>query len=184
MPFPTLAWIAFGVGIAAALLGGSELRLSPRHALLTSSFKAYALFLCLVLLPASAYFYLFHGDWFLLYSVDVRRIPSAVALVGFMLEGGLGAIGFVLGAALARNQRPGLGYLLVGMSALLAATLVVLCRDRLTVVGTFAQYKGDFGLRPYGGALLQGGLALGLLLLYAATYLLIRIHLACRRGGS
>ena len=48
------------------------------------------------------------------------------------------------------------------MSALLVVALVVLCRDRLGVVGTFAQYKGDFGLRPYGGALMQGGLALDL----------------------
>ncbi len=181
MPLPTLVFLAFAVGTAAALLGGSELRLSPRHAMLTASFKAYALFLALVLLPVSIYFYVFHGDWFLLYAVDVRRIPSAVALLGFVAEALIGVLGFSLGAALARNQRNGLGYGVVGLATLLGLSVVLLWPERLLVVGTFAQYRGDFGLRSYGGALMEAGLALGLLLVYGATYLLVRIRIACRR---
>jgi hypothetical protein len=181
MPLPTLVFVAFAVGTAAALLGGSELRLSPRPAMLTSSFKAYALFLGLLLLPMSVYFYVFHGDWFLLYAVDVRRIPSAIALLGFTAEGGLGVLGFLLGAALARSQRTGLGYAAIGLSALLSLSVVVLWPERLLVVGTFAQYRGDFGLRGYSGPLMQAGLAMGLLLAYGTTYLLVRIRIACRR---
>jgi hypothetical protein len=181
MPLPTLVFLAFAVGVAAAVLGGSELRLSPRPTMLTSSFKAYALFLCLLLLPVSVYFYVFHGDWFLLYAVDVRRIPSAVALVGFMAEGGFGVLGFSLGAAFARSQRNGAGYGLVALSILLALSVALLWPDRLSVVGTFAQYRGDFGLRGYGGALMEAGLAMGLLLAYGTAYLLVRIRIAARR---
>jgi hypothetical protein len=182
MPLPTLVFLAFGVGTAAALLGGVELRLSPRPAMLTSTFKAYVLFLSFLLLPISVYFYIFHGDWFLLYAVDVRRVPSAVALLGFMGEGAFGMLGFTLGAALARTQRNGPGYGIVAASAVLAVAVVLIWPDRLSVVGTFAQYRGDFGLRAYGGALMHAGLAMGLLLAYGATYLLIRIRSASRRG--
>jgi hypothetical protein len=181
MPLPTLVFIAFGVGVAAALLGGSELRLSPRHAVLTSTFKAFALFLVFVLVPVSVYFYVFHGDWFLLYAFDMRRIPSAVALVGFMAEAGIGVLGFLLGAGFARNQRNGIGIAVVGASLIAALAVVALWPDRLSVVGTFAQYRGDFGLRSYGGSLMQGTLVMGALLLYGAIFLLVRIRVASRR---
>jgi hypothetical protein len=162
MPLPTFVFIAFAVGVACALAGGSELRLSPRHALLTSCFRAYALFLCLLLLPASAYFYAFHGDWFLLYVVDVR--------------------GFLLGAALARSQRTHLGYGIVGAAVVAAGAVVAVWPDRLAVVGTFAQYRGDFGLHGYGGPLLRGGVAMGALLIGGIAYLLVRIRISMRRG--
>ena len=182
MPLPTLVFIAFGVGVAAALLGGSELRFSPRRALLTSTFKAYALFLLLVLLPISIYFYVFHGDWFLLYAVDVRRVPSAIAMLGFVLEVSIGVLGFSVGAALARAQRNSLGFGLVAASALAAFAVIALWPERLSVVGTFAQYRGDFGLRTYGGALMQAGFAMGALMVYGAAYLLVRIRVASRRS--
>ena len=181
MPLPTFAFLAVSVGIASALVGGSELRLSPRHALLTGAFKAYALFLGLVLLPASTYFYTFHGDWFLLYVVDVRRIPSALALIAFTLEAALGAGAFLLGASLARSQRTSLGYALVGAFAAAAAAVLVLFQERLLVVGTYAQYRGDFGLTSYGGVLMQGSLAMGTIVLVSLAYLLARIHQAMRR---
>jgi hypothetical protein len=182
MPLPTLVFIAFGVGVSAALVGGTELRLSPRHAVLTSSFKAYALFLTLIVLPISIYFYVFHGDWFLLYAADVRRIPSAVALIGFMAECAIGVVGFQLGAGFARNQRIGLGYAISGAAGVAALAVVALWPERLSVVGTFAQYRGDFGLRTYSGDLMQAGIAMGAVLAFATVFLLARIRLASRKS--
>lgn len=182
MPLPTLVCLAFGVGVAAALFGGSELRFSPRRALLTSTFKAYALFLLLVLVPVSVYFYVFHGDWFLLYAVDVKRIPSAIALLGFVAEAWVGVLGFSIGAALARAQRTSVGFGLVAGAVLASVSVIVLWPERLSVVGTFAQYRGDFGLRSYGGALMQAGLAMGGLMAYGAAYLLVRIRVAGRKA--
>jgi hypothetical protein len=180
MPLPTLVFVAFGVGVAAALLGGAELRESPRHAAFTSTFKAYAMFLTLVVLPASVYFYVFHGDWFLLYALDVRRIPSAVALLGFLVEGGLGIAGFALGSQFARTQRTTLGFVVAVACAMAAVAVIVMCRERLSVVGTFSQYRGDFGLQSYGGALMQASLIMGSALVYGAAYLLVRIRLAAK----
>jgi hypothetical protein len=177
-----LVLFGFAVGIASALLAATELRLSPRHTLMTASFRAYALFVSLVLLPVSVYFYVFHGDWFLLYAVDVRRIPSAIALLAFMGQGALGVLGFSLGAALARGQRNGFGYGIASTALVIGLGALALFRERLLVVGTFAQYRGNFGLHSYGGALMEAGLALGLLLLYGAAYLLVRIRVAGRRS--
>lgn len=182
VPLPTLIFVAFAIGVAAALAGATELRLSPRHAMLSASFRAFALFLALVLIPVSVYFYVFHGDWFLLYAIDVRRIPSAVALLGFVVEGAIGVLGFSVGAFLARTQRSNVGYGMVGGALLLSMLVVLLWPERLSVVGTFAQYRGDFGLTRYGGALMQGGIAMGVLLVLATAYLLVRIKLARRRA--
>jgi len=180
VPLPSLVFFVFGVGVATALAAGTELRLSPRHAMLTHSFKTFALFLLLLVLPAGAYFYAFHGDWFLLYVVDSRRIPSAVALLGFLAVGGLGVAGFSLGAVIARNQRSTAGYAVVGVSVVSMVGAALLWHKRLSVVGTFAQYRGDFGLQAYGGPLLHGGVAMGAILLVGTGYLIARIRIAQR----
>lgn len=182
MPLPTLVFLAFAVGLLAAVMGATELRLSPRHALLSSSFRAFALYLLLLVLPVSLYFYVFHGDWFLLYSLDVRRIPSALALLGFAGELGLGVFGYLIGAALARAQRVRVGYVIGLLCVPLGALVVLLWPERLRAVGTFAQYRGDFGLAPYGGALMQAGVAMGFLLAVGAAFLLARISSARPRA--
>jgi len=47
-------------------------------------------------------------------------------------------------------------------------------------MGSFRQYWGGFGLEPYGGALFQGAIAMGVFLVFGMVYLLIRI----RRGQT
>lgn len=182
MPLPTLVFLAFGIGLSAALLGAAELRISPRHALFSSAFRAFALFLVLLVVPVSVYFYVFHGDWFLLYSVDVRRVPSALALLGFLAEAGIGVIGFMVGSAFARAQRMGVGYGIALACVPLAVAAAFLWPERLRSVGTFAQYRGDFGLVPYGGSLMQAGIAMGCVLAVGASFLLVRIRAARRRA--
>ena len=94
MPFPSFVFLAFACGIAAALAARVELRMSIRPVPLTNSFYVFTIFVSLVLVPASAYFYVFHGDWFLLYAINVQKIPSAIALLVFLLEAGVGFFGF------------------------------------------------------------------------------------------
>lgn len=182
MPLSSLIFFAFSVGVAAAFAGGTELRLSPRHALVTNSFLAYAAFLVLLVIPVSVYFYVFHGDWFLHYLVDVRKVPSALAMLGFAVEGALGVLGFVVGAALARGRRNAAGGLLIAACLIAAGSVYFVMPERLTVVGTYAQFRGRFGLSDYSGALLRGGLAMCCYLLLGTAFLLLRIRLGLRRG--
>lgn len=178
MPFTTLSLLGVGIGAAAAVAGATELRVSPRPALLSDSFAAFSAFMVLLLLPISAYFYLFHGDWFMLYTVDVRNLPSGLVLLGVMVEAGLGLLGFFCAAVCVRNARVGWALALVAACAFAAVGVVFVFPERLRVMGSFRQYWGGFGLEPFGGALFQGALAMGFFLVFGTVYLLIRI----RRG--
>ncbi len=183
MPLPTLLALAIASGLAAALAGRAELRVSPRPALLTQSFIAWLSFAAFVLVPVSIYFYAFHGDWFVLYMIDVRRIPSALAMVGFAVQVLLGASGFALGAALVRAQRDSLGVGAVLLFVAASGAVVPLASDRLALVGTFTQYRGGFGLVPYGqGTLLHGTLAMVGVLALGAIFMLGRLWIGSRRG--
>jgi len=168
------------MGAAAALAAEHELCLSPRPVVLSDSFAAFAAFMLLLLLPVSVYFYVFHGDWFMLYLVDVRRVPSALALFGFLTELAIGLFGFALAAACVRNQHNSWVMTTLAGCVIGAAAVVAVCPDRLRAVGTLRQYQGGFGLAPYGGALLQGALAMGGLLVVGGAFLLFRI----RRGQT
>lgn len=178
MPFTTLSLLGVGIGAAAAVAGSTELRVSPRPALLSDCFAAYGAFMVLLLLPISAYFYLFHGDWFMLYTVDVRNLPSALVLLGLLAEAGLGVLGFLGAAICVRNARVAWALTLAAACAVAAVSVVFIVPERLRVIGTYRQFWGGFGLDPYGGSLLQGALAMGSFLVYGAAYLLVRI----RRG--
>lgn len=181
MPLPPLLVFALVSGLAASLAGREELRMSPRPIPLTSGFLAYLSYACLVVVPASVYFYVFHGDWFLLYFIDVQEIPSAIALVGFALQAGLGVLGFFLGAVLVRNQREVIVGVLIGIFVIAGGAVVVLYSDRLAQVGSFAQYNGQFGLEPYeSGPLLTGALAMGGICLVGLVFLLLRLWSAGR----
>jgi len=184
LPQPALLLLALASGVAAAIAARRELRVSPRHALLSRGFGAYMLFAVLVLVPISVYFYVFHGDWSLLYWVDVSRVPSAVALIGFLVEAAVGAAGYLLGAALVRSQRDTIGGGVVGGCVLAAIAIVGIAHERLSVVGSYAQYRGGFGLEPYsGGAVFRGTLLTLALLVAGLAYLLVRLHFGGRRGG-
>ena len=183
MPLPTLICLAFATGIAAALAGRVELRVSPRPVLLTRSFMAYVVFASFVLIPIAVYFYVFHGDWFLLYMVDVARVPSALALLGFVCLIAIGAAGFMLGSVMVRSQRDTLAGMLAALAILASGAVVLVARERLEVVGTFAQYRGQFGLEEFSeGPLLQGALLMGTLLAIGSVGLIARLHVSGRRG--
>jgi hypothetical protein len=183
LPLPTLFLLAFASGVAAALASRRELRLSPRPAPLTAGFGALALYLFFVVVPVSLYFYWFHGDWAVHYLLDVQAIPSAVALVGFVVEVLLGGAGFVVGASLVRAQREAFAGGLLGVVLVVAGGLLQLARARLAVLGSFAQFHGGFGLSPYGrGTMLYETVAMSLFTAMGLAYLLARLAFGARRA--
>ncbi|MBW2464448.1 MAG: hypothetical protein JRH11_22555 [Deltaproteobacteria bacterium] len=182
MPVSTLICLAFVSGFAAALAGRAELRVSPRPPVLSRSFFAWLSFALFVLVPVSLYFYAFYGDWFLLYTVDMRRIPSALAMVGFGVEVLVGVAGFAFAGLLIRGQRDGLAGGLLALSILAGMAAIPAAGDRLSSVGSFAQYKGGFGLVPYGsGSLMTGTLAMGAILALCLAILLGSLWVGSRR---
>jgi len=182
VPFPTHVLFTLAVGVSTAVAARSDLRVSPRAALLSRSALALAMYLLLVLIPAGLYFYLFHGDWFLLYVVDVGRVPSAMALVACLSEFAVGVSGFLVGAYLVRAQRDQVAGSLIGASLAAAVAVMVLSLDRLAWIGSYRQFHGRFGLEPFGGSLMQGVLWMGLWVLLGLAYLLYRVSTRPRAG--
>ncbi len=182
MPLPPLLVFTMVSGLAAALAGRQELRTSPRPVPLTRSFFAYLSYALLVVVPISVYFYVFHGDWFLLYTFDVSQIPSAVALVGFGVQAGLGALAFVIGAILVRNQHEVVAGAALGVLIVAGGGLAVTYTDRLSQVGSYAQFHGQFGLEPFeSGPLLSGALTMASITVFGLVFLLVRLWQAGRR---
>lgn len=180
---PTLFCFALASGLVTSVAARVELRVSPRTPLSTRSFRAYLVYALLLLIPISVYFYLFHGDWFLLYTFDVTRIPSALALVGFALELMLGCLGFAAGGQLVRAQKENLAIFAAFITVALGAGLAALASGRLRWVGTHAQFHGRFGLSSLASSHLLPGLVLmSTLLLVGLVALAVRLGWGARRA--
>lgn len=183
LPLPTLVLLGFASGIGAAIAGRAELNESPHPVMLTRPFWAWAIFAGLVLIPVSAYFYVFHGDWFLLYRVDVAAIPSAIALLLFAAEGAVGALGFLAGASLVRSKKLDLAAAILALTAVLALAPVVQFRRELEVVGTYRQFHRGYGLTSFTETALYSGTVFMSVVLFAGlAFLVVRLDLSSRRG--
>jgi hypothetical protein len=182
LPIPTQLLFLFASGLLVALAARADLRGSPKPSALSHAFGAYLLYAGLVVVPASLYLYIFHGDWYLLYLVDSQHVPSALVLLGCLLELGLGAAGFLLGAAFVRNQREPWAGAMIGIAASLGGAAIPVVQGRLSVVGSYAQYHGDFGLVPFGGALLFGVVGMTFWCLSGLALLAYRVGLGARRS--
>jgi hypothetical protein len=182
LPLPTQVFLTFASGVLAALAARADLRVSPKPAQASRAFMAYLLYASLVLVPVSVYFYVFHGDWYLLYAVDTARVPSALVLLGALAEVVVGASGFLSGASLIRSQRDQWAGAAVGVTVSMALGVLPLARHRLAMVGSYAQFHGDFGLVKYGGPLFHGTLLMSLWMLLGLSFLVYRLGLSAKRS--
>jgi hypothetical protein len=155
VPLPSLLCFVFAAGIAIALAGRAEIRMSPRPVLLTSSAAALLLYASLLVVPVGVYFYVLHGDWFVAYTVDVQRVPSALALIGFIFVVVVGVAGFASAAILVRAQRDAVSGALLVLALVATIAVALLLRGRLSVVGTHAQFTRGFGLTDFSAGPVQ-----------------------------
>lgn len=182
MPIPTLYLLAFSFGAGASIAARRELRVQPRPALLSRGFFAFTTFVVFVLIPVSVYFYAFHGDWSLLYTVDTTRIPSAIVLLAFAIEAAVATSGFAFGASFVRVQRDWLAAALAAAGVFAALVVVIVGKRRLSVVGSYAQYHGGFGLESFAKHYaLLGTIVMGVLLFGAFAYLVVRLVLGPKK---
>jgi hypothetical protein len=103
-------------------------------------------------------------------------------LVGCLLELAIGAAGFLFGAGLVRSQRDQWAGAVVGVTLSMAIGVLPLARHRLALVGTYAQFHGDFGLHPYGGPLFHGTLSMSFWILLGLAFLVYRLGLSGKRA--
>jgi hypothetical protein len=139
-------FVAIATGALAAHAGRDEVRQSADPIWRMESFLGYAIFVGLVLLPTTIYFYAFHGDWFLFYWIDTSRSPWIWGILATLLLVAAAFLGFRLGAALCRAsrdeavRRATLGVLLFALA------VWPLAWSRLSVVGSHRQFTRSYGL--------------------------------------
>ena len=141
--------MAFATGARAAYAGRDEIRHSSEAMWRAESFLAYVSFFVLVLLPTTLYFYVFHGDWFLLYWVNTGRAPWVWGPLAVLLMSVAGLGGFSVAAALCRGSRDSAARRLGVLMAIIGVGVWPLAWERLSRVGTFRQYDRDYGLVSY-----------------------------------
>lgn len=156
VPLLACVLLNFAVGVAAALAGARELRASPRAAHQTLAFRAVLVYDALIAIPIATWLVARFTDWTLSYAVDSARVPSLVLAFFVLAHGAAALAGFGLGARLLRDHRAQALPVLIAAAGFVLLVGLVIARHPLGVVGTFAQYRGGFGLRGLGGAGLVG----------------------------
>src|SRR5690606_30978656 len=184
LPLPTLVLLGFASGIGAAIAARAELHESPHPAMLTRPLWAWVLFAGLVLIPVSAYFYVFLVDWFLLYRMYIAAVLSAIALLVFAAEGAIGALGLLAGASFVRSKKVDLAAALVALTTVMALAPIVQFRRELEVVGTYRQFHRGYGLTSFTEtALYPGILFMAGVFFLGLVFLVLRLELGSRRAG-
>lgn len=106
----------------------------------------------LVLGPVSGICTAIAPDWALSYLVDSQRSPAmleTLCVVTAMLSA---PSGYLWGAALtARRRQNSLSRHIAG-GTVIAVLLCIALWKRITIQATYAQFHGDFGLRPLDGS--------------------------------
>jgi hypothetical protein len=152
MPFVALALLHAAAGFAAALAYVGALRASPRASWTLPGFAALCLHEALVAVPAAFYLLVRHTDWMLSYTLPTGWMPSALALVLAVLLGSGALATFVAGAHLVREQRPRVALVLSVSLAAVALLGLALVRGRVGQVGSTSQFRGGFGMLPFGAS--------------------------------
>ncbi|MCA9594173.1 MAG: hypothetical protein KC776_12705 [Myxococcales bacterium] len=179
MPAPPAPLIGFLVGVGFAWAAREEL--GRAGTVLSRSLVVVCVFGAIVFAPIAAYFLALAPDWSFAYVIDTRRLPRIVELSLVLLDALSVPLGFVL-AAPRGTARPSAWAKLGALPALAVLVFAAAALPRLTVSATYAQYHGDFGVRPVAGS------PLGYALLWMSAVLLAAVawtvHSLRRLGQS
>ena len=186
MPAFIAPLVGFSIGILFSWAAGEELTRASGALGSTRSLAVVVLFSFLIYGPMAGYFLAYATDWSLAYLFDGRHLPSAMMLVGMLLDIAVVPVGFAVGASQVR-QRKLMALLPMGVVPLaLAAVVVGVLARRLALYGTYAQVQRGGSADPLPGSPVGYAVLWFLLCLLAGiawtTRELRLLSLASRRG--
>lgn len=147
--------LASSLGLAFAECARRALALSDQR--VARELFAVLSFAVMLVLPISIYLYLAYTDWYWLFLVESKRVPTGVGLLLVLLPGGAMVGSFLgAGALLRLNRKKLLRYLELGHAVLLFTGAIVL-RHRLVYNGSTLSFQA--------GVMVQGRLGWALVVI-------------------
>ena len=151
MPIPLVLWVGLLLGLTFARAGHGALSQTGNAALSSPAFPIVGVFALLVYAPLVGYSVALAPDWACAYLVDTQRLPAAFETFAVIFASTSVVLGFAWGAGPSSRRRWNIvGRRMVLVSAALLTTIAPLI-PRFKVQATYAQYHGDFGVRPISG---------------------------------
>ncbi len=153
-PVPALIAPLLGLllGVCFAWASADELARSTSGAGGTRGLLVAALFGLCILAPSAAYYLIVAPDWAWAYLLAPGRLSRATSLAVALAAGASVAVGYLAASrpAAARRFRPVARLALI--PAVVIAVLSAALAHRWSVYATYAQFRGEFGLRPLAGS--------------------------------
>lgn len=178
VPLPLAPIVAALLGVIFALVGRDEVRRTTSAPYGTRAFLVLSIVSFGLLAPAAGYFLAFYPDWAWGYLVPGSRVPSAIDLIGCLLAASLAPITFVWTAGALR--RHAVRELVRGAGAIvvLLAIATAFLGPRLTMAGTYLQYREGYDLQT------ASGTSLGVSILWIDACLCAGVLWAASRVSS
>ena len=151
MPVPLILWIGLLLGLTFARISHGMLSHASGPVLATPAFTVVGTFSLLVFAPIAGISVALAPDWALAYLVDSQRLPAALETFCVVAAALSIPLGFVWGAAASARSRWNILTRRIALVSIALVTTGSALLPRLTVQATYAQYHGDFGIRPVSG---------------------------------
>lgn len=152
MPAFIAPFVGFSLGALLAWAASRELSHHSGPLWAARSFVICLLYAVLVYGPAAGYFVSFETDWAFGYLVDGARTSPALAVASVALDIASVIVGFVVASRPARKRQLFALLPLLTVPNAFAAVGIGLLARRLSVHGTTAEYRREFGLSPFAGS--------------------------------
>lgn len=186
MPAFLAPLVGFSIGILFSWAAGEELTRTPGSLGSTRSLLLVVLFGFLIYGPLAGYFLAYATDWSVAYLFDGRRLPSALMLLGMVLNIAIVPAGFAVGASQVRQRKLVALLPLAAVPLAVGALGVALLARRLSLYGTYAQVDRGGSAAPLPGSPVGYAVLWFLLCLLAGVAWTTRelrlLSLAARRG--
>jgi len=144
-------WCGLLLGLSFARAAHGVLSQASVSSLSTPVFPVIAAFAGLVYAPLAGVSLALAPDWACGYLIDSQRLPVGFETFCVVFAALSVVAGYLWGAApSARGRWNVIGRRMLGVGVAFTATLASLF-PRLKVQATYAQYHGDFGIRPLSG---------------------------------
>jgi len=151
VPIPLALWIGLLLGLAFARAAHGLLVKTNASAVMSPAFAIVGAFGLFVHAPITGFSVALAPDWAYAYLVDSQRLPVASETLCVVMAALSVPSGFFWGCSASARRRWNILTRRIGLVSCALVTTFAALLPRLTVQATYAQFHGDFGVRPIAG---------------------------------